>query len=358
VHVDALGAAAFGSSQPMRRSAIFRIGSLTKPVLAAATMMLVEDGRLALDEPVDRWLPELANPRVLRHIDGPLDDTLPARRPITVDDLLTLRMGSGTLFEPSFNPPFPIVKAASDLQLVLSEPDPRTPHAPDEWIKRFATLPLMYQPGERWLYNVGTLVLGVLVARAAGQSLEDVLSSRIFEPLGMHATGFSMPASEVGRLPSYYTTNFQTGAVELSTLSSPDEWTRPPAFASGAGGLVSTADDCLAFARLLLDGGAARGARLLSERSVELMTTNHLTPAQQAGGGPILGGQGWGFGMGTITTPGERLPSVGSYGWSGGYGTTWFNDPGKQLVVVGMTQTMGFLFNGGAAELSALADQV
>ena len=178
---------------------------------------------------------------------------MPANRPITVEDLLTLRMGYGMLFEPSFEPPFPIVNAANDLQLVLGPPDPRTPHAPDEWIKRFGTLPLMSQPGEKWHYNVGSLVLGVLVARAAGQPLQDVLKTRIFEPLGMHTSGFALPADVTRRLPSYYMTNFQTGQLELQTLSTPDEWTRPPVFPSGAGGLLSTIDDYLAFARLLLN---------------------------------------------------------------------------------------------------------
>jgi CubicO group peptidase (beta-lactamase class C family) len=137
--------------------------------------MLQEDGKLSLGDPVDRWLPEMANPRVLRRIDGPLDETVPARRAVTVDDLLTFRIGFGMLTEPSFDPPFPIVTVPKDLQLVLNQPDPRTPHAPDEWMQRFGSLPLMYQPGERWQYNVGSLVLGVLVARVAGQPLGDVL---------------------------------------------------------------------------------------------------------------------------------------------------------------------------------------
>jgi CubicO group peptidase (beta-lactamase class C family) len=194
IHVDPIGVKAFGATDQMRRDTLFRIASMTKPILAAATMMLVEDGQLGLDDPVERWLPELTNRRVLRQIDGPLDDTVEARRPITLNDLLTSRMGFGMLVEPTFDPPFPIVTTAKELQLVLGEADPRTPHSPDEWMKRFGTLPLMYQPSERWQYNVCSLVLGVLVARVAGQSLADVLSSRIFEPLGMRATGFSLPA--------------------------------------------------------------------------------------------------------------------------------------------------------------------
>jgi CubicO group peptidase (beta-lactamase class C family) len=355
VHVDTIGVLAFGSADPMRRDTIFRIASMTKPILAVATMMLVEDGKLALDEPVDRLLPELADRRVLKRIDGPLDDTIAANRPITVEDLLTFRMGYGMLFEPSFEPPYPVIKAAGELQLVMGPPDPRTPHSPDEWIRRFGTLPLMYQPGQRWQYNAGSLVLSVLVARASGQPLGDFFRTRIFEPLGMRETGFSMPAELTDRLPSHYTTNFQTGKMELQTPSTPGEWTRSPVFPSGAAGLVSTVDDYLAFARLLLDRGVHEDARLLSEKSVTLMTTNHLTPEQVATGGPALGGRGWGFGMAVVTEPDEVSPAPGRYGWEGGYGSSWFNDPNRELVAIAMTQTSDFLFNGASAEFARLA---
>jgi CubicO group peptidase (beta-lactamase class C family) len=355
VHADTIGAMAFGSSEPMRRDTIFRITSMTKPILAAATMMLVEDGALALDEPVDRLAPELANRRVLERIDGPLDETVAANRPITVEDLLTFRMGYGLLFEPTFDPPYPINNAASELQLVMGPPDPRTPHDPDEWLRRFGTLPLMCQPGERWQYNAGALVLSVLAARASRQSLEDLFKTRIFDPLAMKDTGFWLPAERAGRLPSCYMTNFQTGKLELQTLSPPSEWTEPPAFPAGSAGLLSTVDDYLAFSRLLLDKGVHRGARLLSEQSVELMTTNHLTPEQIAGAGPVLGGRGWGYGMAVATAPDEVSPVPGRYGWDGGYGTSWFNDPSRNLVAIAMTQTSDFLFNGGLAEFARLA---
>jgi CubicO group peptidase (beta-lactamase class C family) len=282
VWVDPVGVLAFDSDRPMRRDTIFRIASLTKPIVAAATMTLVEEGRLALDEPIDRLLPELANRRVLRRLDGPLDDTVPANRPITVEDLLTHRMGYGMIFEPSFEPPYPIINAANELQLVLAQPDPPTPHDPDEWIRRFGTLPLMYQPGERWQYNAGSLVLGVLIARAAGQSLPDLFRSRIFEPLGMAGTGFSIAAADADRLPACYMTNFQTGKLEVQPYTESILATRPPAFPSGASGLLSTVDDYLALARMLLNRGVHGGHRLLSEGSVELMTTNHLTPEQAA----------------------------------------------------------------------------
>lgn len=354
VHIDAIGTRAFDEPEPMQRETLFRIASITKPILAAATMMLVEDGTLGLDEPIDKWLPELANRRVLRQIDGPLDDTVPARRPITVDDLLTMRMGFGMLVEPTFDPPYPIVKAGHELQLALSQPDPRTPWTPDEWIERFATLPLMAQPGERWHYNAASMVLGVLVARAAGQSLGDLLRTRVFEPLGMETTGFWLPREITSSLPAYYMTNFESGQLERRDVSTPEEWSRPPAFPSGAGGLVSSVDDLLAFGQFLLDRGEYRGRRLLSERSVELLTTNHLAPEQIATAGMILGGRGWGFGMGVATEPDADWPVPGRYGWAGGYGTAWFNDPHRHIVAVVMTQVSDFLWSGGLAEFERL----
>ncbi len=356
VHVDAIGVKAFGSTEPMRRDTVFRIASMTKPILAAATMMLVEDGKLKLEEPVEGWLPELANPRVLEHVDGPLNQTVPAQRSITVDDLLTFRMGFGHLVEPTMDPPFPIVNAGKDLELVLGQPDPRTPHTPDEWIRLFGTLPLMYQPGERWQYNAGSLVMGVLLARVAGQSLGDLFAERIFEPLGMHETGFWLPAEVTRRMPSYYMTNFETGQMEQRQVSTPEEWSHPPVFPSGAGGLASTVDDFLAFARLLLHEGAHDGKRLLSEQSVKLMTTNHLTPDQVKINDPILGGpgHGWGFGVGIVTEPDAEWPVPGRYGWPGGYGTAWFNDPHRQIVAMAMTQTSDFLWNGGLNEFDKL----
>ncbi len=344
VHVESIGCFAYDSEPLMQRDTIFRIASMTKPILATATMQLVEDGRVRLDEPVDRLLPELANRRVLRRVEGPIDDTVPANRPVTVEDLLTFVFGFGMVFEPSL----PVLQRADELQLVMGRPDPRTPLDPDEWIRRFGTLPLMYQPGERWLYNAGSLVLGVLVARAAGQPLGDFFASRIFEPLGMRETGFVLPAKDVGRMPAYYMND------QLQSLSPPSEWATPPPFPSGAGGLVSTVDDYLAFARCMLRGGSP----LVNAGSVRLMTTNHLTPEQIASAGPILSGQGWGYAMSVSVQPDETSPTPGRYGWAGGYGTLWFNDPHRDLVAILMTQTSDTMWNGGFAEFSRLAGQV
>ena len=355
VHVDAIGSYAFDGAVPMRRDTLFRVASFTKPILAAATLTLVEDGTLDLLEPVDRLLPELAGRRVLARVDGPLSDTVPARRPITVEDLLTFRMGFGILTEPTFNPPFPIVTAAEELNLVLGQPDPRTPHPPDEWIRRFGTLPLMYQPGERWLYNASALVLGVLVARASGAPLSDVLQARLFAPLGMVDTGFSTTPANVPRIPSYYMGDFATGKPTLQPLSKPEEWTVPPAFPSGAGGLLSTADDFLAFARMLRDHGTHQGRRILSAAAVEAMTSNQLTPGQIAAGGLLLEPKGWGYGMAVAAGPDEISAVPGRYGWDGGYGTVWFSDPHRDLIAMALTQTSDFLWGGGRIEFTRLA---
>ncbi|GAA3339762.1 serine hydrolase [Amorphoplanes nipponensis] len=350
VRVEAIGDTAFRGGVPMRRDTIFRIASLTKPVLAAVTMILVEDDIIDLEEPVHRLLPELAGQRVLARVDGPLDETVPARRPVTVEDLLTFRNGFGTLIEPTFDPPFPVVEAAARLRLVLGAPDPRTPHDPDEWIRHFATLPLMYQPGERWQYNVGSLILGVLLARAARQPLGELMRERLFAPLGMAETGFRLPAERAAQLPACYQTDPASGELTEQTASPPEVWSRPPVFPSGAGGLVSTVDEFHTFVRMLLRRGVHGGTRLLSEQSVELMTTNRLTPEQIATGGVLLDGSGWGFGMGVTLTPSPPVTHAGQYGWSGGSGTTWFNDPHQDLTAIAMTQVSDFLWSGALTD--------
>jgi CubicO group peptidase (beta-lactamase class C family) len=354
IRVDAIGTTTFGGDVPMRRDTIFRIASLTKPILAAAAMTLVEDDVIDLEEPVQTLLPELAGQRVLARVDGPLDETVPARRSPTIADLLTFRLGFGTITEPAFDPPYPVNVAARALDLVLSEPDPRTPYDPDEWIRRFATLPLMYQPGERWNYNVGTLILGVLLARAAKQPLGDLLRERILDPLGMTETGFWLPAARAQQLPAYYMTDFTTHQMTERPITGPEIWSSPPAFPSGSAGLVSTVDEYLAFARMLLAGGVHNSSRLLSQQSVDLLTTNHLTPDQIATAGQILGGSGWGLGM-AVTVARDEISAPGRYGWAGGYGTTWFNDPNEDLIGIAFTQVSDFMWSGALTEFDKLA---
>src|SRR6266516_2927060 len=280
VHVDAIGARTIGESAPMRRDTIFRISSMTKPITAAATMILVEECRLRLDEPVDRLLPELADRRVLTRLDGPLDDTVPAHRPITVRDLLTFRLGFGLVMAPPDT--YPIQKAMSEQLLGQGPPSPATPPAPDEWIRRLGTLPLMHQPGEKWMYNTGSDVLGVLIARASGLPFETFLGERLFEPLGMRDTGFSVAAASLDRLATSYLTNSETGALEVYDEAEGGQWSHQPDFPSGAGGLVSTIDDYLAFGQMMLSQGKHQSLRILSSLAVELMTTDQLTPEQKA----------------------------------------------------------------------------
>jgi CubicO group peptidase (beta-lactamase class C family) len=337
VHVDAIGMKALGGGDPMRRDTIFRIASLTKPITAAAAMILVEECRLRLDDPVDRLLPELANRKVLKRIDGWLDDTAPARRSITLRDLLTFQLGIGAVMAPPGR--YPIQKAMEDAGLA---PGPR-PAAltPDEWMRRLGGLPLIHQPGEKWMYHTGSDVLGVLIARATRQTLEAFLRERLFEPLGMKDTGFHVPAAKVDRLPRSYKVDPGTRTLEPFDGEPDTRWGRPPAFASGGGGLVSTVDDYHAFCRMLLNKGRHGQERILSRPSVELMTTDHLTPEQKAENSIFLeDNSGWGFGLSVVTRRDGLSAVPGRFGWNGGYGTSGYTDPREELVGLLMTQRL------------------
>jgi CubicO group peptidase (beta-lactamase class C family) len=302
-------------------------------------MILVEECKLRLDEPVDRLLPELSGRKVLKRLDGPLDDTVPAKRPISVRDLLTLRMGFGHIMERSSG--YPIQKAANDRLLLLGPPKPQAQPAPDEWIRRVGTLPLMYQPGEKWMYDLGLDVLGVLIARASGQTLESFLHERLFEPLGMKDTGFSVPATKLDRLATSYWTNPETGTLDLYDEAEGSQWSRPPAFPSASGGLVSTIDDYLAFGQMMMDKGKHDSVRVLSRPSVETMTTDQLTHEQKAASGLVNGyfdSHGWGFGVSVVTCRVDPTGPVGKFGWDGGLGTSWYSDPREDMVGILMTQ--------------------
>src|SRR6516165_9045542 len=274
VEMQAAGSADVDGTCPMARDSIFRIASITKPITAAAMMMLVEDGQIALEDPVRRWLPELAAPAVVRTPASPVDDVVPAVRPITVADLLTFRAGYG----------FPSDFSRPAVQLLVSElkqgpPQPQLVAAPDEWMAVLARIPLLYQPGEAWLYNTCSDILGVLIARVAGRPLPEFLAERLFEPLGMADTGFAVPTSKLGRFTSYYRA---APAGGLDLVDAPGgQWSSLPAFPSAAGGLVSTVDDWHCFARTLLADGSASGRRLLSAGSVRQMATDYLTPSQR-----------------------------------------------------------------------------
>jgi|SRR5882724_13429364 len=344
-HVEAVGMKAAGGpgaagNGPMRRDTIFRIASMSKPIAAAAAMILVEECKLRLDDPVDSLLPELANRKVLRRLDGPLEDTVPARRPISVRDLLTFRLGLGMIMAPPDS--MPIQKALGERALGQGPPAPDTTAAPDEWMRRLGTLPLMHQPGERWMYHTGSDVLGVLITRVVGRPLETFLRDRLFEPLGMKDTAFTVPAAKLDRLATSYLSDPTTGGVTLYDAAEGGQWSRPPAFPSGGGGLVSTVDDYLAFAQMLLGGGRHGGERILSRLSVEAMTTDQLTPAQKAASDDLASGffdsHGWGFGVAVATRRVDGATVPGQYGWDGGLGTSWRSDPKEEMVGILMTQ--------------------
>ena len=330
VHVDAIG---------LPRDTIFRIASMSKPITAVAALILAEECRIRLDDPVDRPLPELANRRVLRRLDGPVDDTVSAARPITPRDLLTFCPGFGMLMAPPGTYP---VQALIDAQGFTPGPTaPSRDPAPDEWMRRLGSLPLLHQPGGRWMYHTGSDVLGVLIARAAGQPLETFLRERIFEPLGMRDTSFSVPSSKIDRLATSHWTSFATGTYEVYDPGPGGQWSRPPAFPSGGGGLVSTVDDYLAFSRMLLDRGVYGRERILSRASAETMTTDQLTTAQKAGADLAAGyfdHHGWGFGVSVVTRRLDPAAPVGQFGWDGGLGTSWRVDPGEGLIGILMTQ--------------------
>jgi CubicO group peptidase (beta-lactamase class C family) len=325
----------------MAADTICRTGSMTKPVVAACAMTLVEDCTLRLDDPVDEFLPELADMTVLADPDGPLDETVPAKRPITLRDLLTFTAGTGIV--PAEPGTIPIADALNALQ--SEEPGP----PPNEWIRRLGTLPLVHQPGERWMYHTAANVTGVLIARATGMSFGDALRERICDPLGMKDTAFSVAGENISRLATAYQGDDATG--EIVVEDGPDGyWSRPPTFEDGGGGLVSTASDYLTFASALLAGGTYHGERVLSRPSVTLMSSDHLTPAQKAVSGFRPGyfdDIGWGFGMSVRTQRTHfgpwpvsypPLASVGSYGWPGIYGTGWYNDPAEDMTTILMIQ--------------------
>ncbi len=328
LHAEVLGSLTVGGP-PVQRNSLFRIASTTKPITGAVTMALIDDGLLGLDEPVARLLPELASPRVLRQMHGPLDDTVAAVRGITVRDLLTFTYGFGMRMEMfTAEEPWPVVAAATDAQLTtLGPPDPDVPPAADDWIRRLASLPLMAQPGERWLYNSGAQVLGVLCQRAAGTSLIEVLRDRLFEPLAMTQTAFF--GTEVSRLATAYAAT----PDGLTVWDPPDgRWSRRPAFEDAAAGLVSTADDLLSFARMFLRGGEP----VLSRDAVAQMTRDQLTPRQRHGQEAFLGERSWGLCQSVVVT-GE---CAGAFGWDGGLGTSFLVDPLRDLIVIVLTQRL------------------
>ncbi|WP_245614131.1 serine hydrolase domain-containing protein [Actinokineospora inagensis] len=312
---------------------IFRVSSMSKPVVAAGAMVLVEDCVLRLDDPVDDLLPELAGRRVLRELGSELDDTVPAERAITVRHLMNSTFGHGMIMAAPGT--YPVQAALADAGFPPGPPQPAATPGGDEVMRALGTLPLLSQPGERWWYNTAYDVLGVLVERASGQRLDDFLGERVFGPLGMVDTGFHVPADQLDRLAVAYS-NTESG--ERAVYDPRDgQWSTPPAFQSGAGGLVSTAADYLAFARMLRDGGQG----VLTRLSVRTMTTDQLTPRQKAGGGLVDGffdTFGWGFGGSVVTRQDHAHKVPGRFGWEGGLGTSAQISQAEDMITLLFTQ--------------------
>jgi CubicO group peptidase (beta-lactamase class C family) len=342
--VDALGSRDGESRAPMTRDTLFRIASMTKPVTSVAALMLVEEGLIALDDPVSRWLPELANPQVLTDPAAPLERTEPARAPITLLDLLTHRAGLAYHFTASG-------ALADAYGSVFNGIDSMVD--PSVWLQRVANLPLMFQPGARWHYGIATDVLGALIERISGVSLETFFRTRIFEPLGMTDTGFVVPPEKLGRLSVAYAIDPSTRQRVVEDHPASSRFAKPERFQSGGGGLVSTADDYLQFARMLLGRGRlqgdaserANGPRLLSHHSVDLMRTNFLSRDQRripAFGHIVWAGQGFGLGLAIVDDPAQQRTlgyrSVGSFGWPGALGTSWFADPVENMIGIMLIQ--------------------
>jgi CubicO group peptidase (beta-lactamase class C family) len=328
--VAVAGSVATGGA-PMAEDSIFRLASITKPITAAAVMLLVQDGRIKLDDPVASWLPELAEPKVVRTPASAVDDVVPAARPITVFDLLSSQAGYGFASDFSLPAIQQLFSVQKDGREVASFPPP------DTWIAELAQIPLLYQPGDAWLYDTCSTLQGILVARVAGQSLPDFLAGRIFAPLGMTDTAFEVPAAKRDRFTSYYRTG-PGGQLELA--DGPDgQWSTQPAFPLGNGGLAGTAGDWLAFGRMLLAGGtAADGKRLLTADSVRLMTTDHTTQRQRELGQLFLEGQGWGFGGSVDVAPIDPWNVPGRYGWVGGTGTSAHITASTGTIAILLTQ--------------------
>ena len=326
VTVVTAGVRAVGGT-PMTRDTLFRIASITKPIVAAAVMVLVDRGRIGLDDPVGPWLPELAEPVVLRRPDGALDDVVPAVRPITVRHLLTFQAGHG--FPADLDLPV-VARLMGDLS--QGPPQPQAVLPPDEWMARLSRIPLLHQPGEGWTYNTGSDILGVLLARVEGAPLGDVLDEAVLGPLGMADTGFAVPDGGLDRMAGHH----RRTAGGFEVIDPPDgQWATTPAFPAGAGGLVSTVDDWCAFGRMLLAGGDHRGKRILSADAVRQMMTSHVEAEPDS---PFLEGHGWGFGGSVDLAPTEPWNVPGRYGWVGGTGTAAYVIPSRRRLVIWMSQ--------------------
>lgn len=329
VHFEAVGQRGVADDRPMTKDALLRIYSMSKPITAVAAMMLYEEGKFALSDPVEKFVPELADLDVL--VDGEL---VPAERTMTMRHLLTHTAGLSY----GFNPRDPVDQKYGEVQ-------PLRAKDLDEFAERLGTLPLVFEPGERWHYSVAVDVTGLIVQRLSGMSFDAFLAERVFAPLGMEDTFFNVPKDKLDRLLPNHRWNREE--QRLAQIERPYQDTE---LFSGGGGLVSSTMDYLRFAEMVRRGGELDGARILSPKTVQFMTANHL-PATLTGSGSgenpgkRSGSESFGFGLGfginTSPIANGILGSVGEYNWGGAAGTVFWVDPVEEMVVVGMIQLMG-----------------
>lgn len=330
LQVNELGYRDIEAQLPMQRDTMFRIASMTKPITVAAAMTMVDEGRLALTDPVTKWLPELSEMRVMADVRGALNDAGVAQRPITFDDLMTHRSGLAY----AFSVPGPLARAYGRLSHGQNQ---------DSWLGDLADLPLAHQPGERLTYSVATDVLGIALSRMEGKPLAKVLSERIFEPLGMTDTGFSVGPTGRRRAATMYQLGPDNTLHHDSMGPAP---VKDPELCSGGAGLWSTVDDYLRFARMLLAGGTLDGVRVLSGESAHLMRTDRLTTEQKQHsflGMPYWVGRGFGLNLSVVTDPAKSRQlfgpgGKGTFTWPGAYGTWWQADPSADLILLYLIQ--------------------
>lgn len=325
VHVESMGAYSDDS--------IFRVASLTKPIIGVLAAALVDDGVLGLSDPVDRWVPELADRQVLRAPDAELDDVVPPVRPLTVADVL--EMGAGLGWGPALEGT-PLQRAQVDQELESTwQPSALDP---DEWVRRLGSVPMAHQPGEGWLYQMSYDFLTVLLERASATALDELLATRLLGPLGMTETGWSVGPSQLDRVPAQYFPNRAGERVQVAPVADPG-LLELPTFLSSATGLVSTAADLARFIAVLLDEGDAPGGRVLPASSVQHLSQDRLStgarPMAQADLGPALG---WGHGVAVDLK--QQFPGshAGRFGWHGGTGTSLWVDPTAGVGAVILTQ--------------------
>ena len=334
VQLNTIGKRDIANNKPMTRDTLFRIASMTKPITSIAALMLLEEGKLKLTDPITKWLPEFSDMKVLKDPKGPLSDTYPSPRAITVEDLMTHRSGLAY----GFTSQGPIAKAHEE---TLGQPLDNA-KTPDEWLKAISSLPLTYPPGQQLHYSHSTEVLGFLVGRVAGTTYREFIMERILKPLGMKDTDFYVPKEKRDRAAVVYQQDQATGALKPVPFPNYDT---PPAYTAGGGGLISTLDDYLSFARMLLNKGELNGKRYIKAETFDLMTTNHLSDEQRQIpflGMPMWSGLGFGLGLSVVMDAQKQewmgAGSQGSFGWPGAFGTWWQADPVKNMILIFLIQ--------------------